>query len=349
MSGRRLILIAGVGLVTALSAVGCVKRKESITVKPDGSVRAGIDYEGDKADFDKGDAMPSEQGGWKVSRELRTEENKKEEVHLTGERTFKPGEELPGSYAAPNDADAALYLKFPTTLTRERRKDGEYLHFRRVYMPRDWAYVQFWSDQHIDDSIEKLFEKKTEELTHEERVQIIKAFAGVEAYKQIELAQRALKECDEKLKPDHWLLARRALMNVYEEGVDWDEIARKVQNSSEEDRDQELERESQRLVDEGHRAIVQSLKRDAGYNGDRLAKFEAAYERAKKYWEITNKLAGHAFQIEVTMPGTIVAHNGDKADDNEGTVEWEFDGTAFRDRPYELLVTSRLPLDRDEK
>ena len=217
-----------------------------------------------------------------------------------------------------------------------------------MYAPRDWAYVQLWADLGLDDNIKKLGEKKPEELTHEERVQIIKAFAGVEGYKQMELAQRALKESDEHLKPDHWLMARKALLNVYEESVDWDEIARRVENLSNEERDQTFERESKRILEEAHQAFVGSLKRDAGYDREQIAKFEAAYERAKKYYDITNQLGGHAFEIHVTMPGTLVAHNGDKADD-DGTVKWEFDGKAFRDRPYELLVTSRLPLDRDEK
>jgi len=347
MFGRRLILISAAAL-PILFATGCVKRKEIIIVKPDGAVTVTIDYGGDKSDFDKGDAMPSEQGGWKVSREDRTEENKKETVDLTAERTFKPGEELPGSYAAPNDPDANLYLKFPTTLTRERRKDGVYLHFRRVYAPREWAYVQYWADEHIDDNIKKLGEKKPEELTHEERVQLIQRFAGVEAYKQIELAQRALKESDDKLKPDHWLLARRAMLTVYEEGVDWDAIARRVENLSEEERDQAFERESQRILGEARQAFVASLKRDAGYDADRIAKFDKAYERATKYYDITNNLSGHGFEIEVTMPGTIVASNADKTED-DGSVKWEFGGNAFYDRPYELMVTSRLPLDRDEK
>jgi hypothetical protein len=348
MSGRRFIFLSAAVVLPVLFALGCVKRKETLIVKPDGAVSVTIEYEGDKGDFDKGDAMPSEQGGWKVSRELRTEENKKETVQLTGERTFKPGEELPGSYAAPNDPDAGLYLKFPTTLTRERRKDGVYLHLRRVYLPRDWAYVQFWADAHIDDNIKKLGEKKPEELTHEERVQIIKAFAGVEAYKQMELAQRALKESDERLKPDHWLMARKALLNVYEENVDWDEIARRVENLSNEERDQAFERESKRILGEAHWAFVGSLKRDAGYDADQTAKFDTAYERAKRYYDITNQLGGHGFQLHVQMPGTIVAHNGDGLDD-DATVKWEFDGKAFRDRPYELMVTSRLPLAPDEK
>lgn len=347
MFGRRLILISVV-VLPILFALGCVKRKEAITVKPDGAVTVAIEYEGDGGDFDKGDAMPSPASGWKVDREVKQNDEKKEEVKLTGERTFKPGEELPGSYAAPNDPDAALYLEFPTTLTRETRKDGVYLTLQRVYKPREWAPVQYWADHFIDDNIKKLGEKKPEELTHDERLQFIRAFAGVEAYKQIELAQRAIKLADDKLKPDHWLLARRTVRHIYQEGTDWDELARRLENLSQDERDQLFEREAERVLEEAHQAFVRSLRDNAGYNEERIAKFEAAYGQAKKYYEITTQLGGHAFEIGVKMPGTIVAHNGDKTDD-DGTVLWEFDGTAFRDRPCELLVTSRLPLDRDEK
>jgi hypothetical protein len=347
MFGRRFILISVV-VLPILIAMGCVKRKETITVKPDGAVTVAIEYEGDKGDFDKGDAMPSPASGWKVDREVKQNEDKKEEVKLSAERSFHAGEELPQSYAAPNDPDAALYLKFPTTLTRDRRKDGVYLTLRRVYLPREWAYVQFWADHLVEGNIKKLGEKKPEELTQEERVQVLKAFAGVEAYKQVELAQRALKESDPSSKPDHWLLARAALLKVYEEKVDWDEIAQKFGNLPQEERDQQFERESQRISGEAHQAFVGSLKHDADYDADHLAKFDGAYERAKKNYDITSQLGGHAFEIHVTMPGTIVAHNGDRLDD-DGTVKWEFDGSAFLDRPYELMVTSRLPLDRDEK
>ena len=345
MNLRHWVLAIGLGLLPL--ALGCLKRTEKINITSSGAVTIAIEYEGEKGDFETLDALPSEQSGWKVSRETQVKEDKKEEIRLTGERTFAPGEELPASYAAPTDAQTGPYLKFPTTLTRERRKDGVYLHFRRVYVPRDWAYVQFWADQHIDDNIKKLGEKKPEELTHEERVQFIQAFAGVEAYKQIELAQRALKESDAGLKPDEWLLARQALLKVYEE-VDWQAIATRHENTPQEQRDQQLERESQRILDEGHRAFVRSLKQDARYDDQRTSKFEAALGRAKKSYDITNQLGGHAFEIEVTMPGTVVAHNAEK-DVEDGTVQWQFDGTAFRDRPFELMVTSRLPLEHGDK
>ena len=177
---------------------------------------------------------------------------------------------------------------------------------------------------------------------------VLWGYHRIEAYKQIELAQRALKECDERLKPDQWLKARTAMLHVYEEGVDWDGIARRVETLSEEERDQVFERESQRILGESRQAFISSLKRDAGYDAEQIARFDKAYERATKYYDITSQVGGHGFEIYVTMPGTIVASNADKTED-DGSVKWEFDGKAFRDRPYEVMVTSRLPLDRDEK
>ncbi len=342
---RFAMLAAAVGLVTAPMA-GCLERKESITITKDGRVTIAVAYEGEKGDFETLDAMPSQAAGWKVEREIK-QDGDKEVIKITGERSFGPNEELPSSFASPSDPNRRLYLSFPTTVRREVRSDGVYLHFRRVYEPRDWAYVQLWVDNVMDDNIKQLGEKKPEELTHEERVQVVRAIAGAEGLKQVELAQRALRESNEALKPDHWLLARRALLDVYEEHTDWDRIAHTLASIPEEQRQDAMERESQQIIDAAHRAFVTSLRNDAKYDPEHFTRFEAAYDRAKKYYDITNQTGGHAFDIEVTMPGEIVAHNADKTE-GDNTVRWQFDGTAFRDRSFELMVTSRLPLDRKD-
>lgn len=337
-------------VMTALPFVfgsaGCLKRTERIQISADGAVKVRLEYLGEKGDFDTLDALLSPAGGWHMEREVKLE-NGKETITLRGERTFAPREELPSTFVAPNDPNASLALTFPTTLVRERRADGIYLHFRRVYKPREWSYVNYWSDAILDDNVKKLGEKKSEELTHDERLQLIKTFAGVEAMKQVEFAQRALRETDGTLKPDHWLLARKAVLDLYEEQTDWDDLAKKLESMSGEERDREVETAAKRVMDETHRVLVQSLRSHAKYDDERMTKFEAAFERAKTYYDITSQQAGHAFQIRVSMPGEVVAHNGDTFEDGE--ITWEFDGNAFRDRSYELMVTSRLPLSREDR
>jgi len=346
LSGRWFTAILVGALPLALASLGCLKRTERIQITADGAVKVGIEYEGEKGDFETLDAMPSAASGWKLDRSVE-EEDGKEIITLRGDRTFAPREDLPSTFAGPNDPNAALALKFPTTLQRERRPDGVYLHFRRVYTPRDWAYVDYWSKLGLDDNVKKLIEKKPEELTHDERLQLIKAFAAVESMKQVEFARRAFAEADPTFKQDQFLAARKAIVDVYEEHTDWEALVNRVETFSGDDRDKEVERASEQVLDQGRRAMVDSLRTRARYDDERLAKFQAAYDRAKRYHDITSQHESHAFEIRVTMPGEIIADNGDKHEDSE--IVWEFDGNAFRDRPYELMVTSKLPLTREDK
>lgn len=334
------------GLPLVLGSVGCLKRTERIQVSADGSVKVRLEYEGEPGDFNTLDALLSDKSGWHMERGVK-QENGKEIITLHGERTFAPREDLPSAFSLPTDSNAGLTLQFPTTLVRERRADGIYLHFRRVYKPREWSYVDYWSRMIVDDNIKKLGEKKPEELTHDERMQLIRALAGVEAMKQIEFAVRALREADPSIKQDHLLSARKAVLEVYEERINWDELAKNLETMSGEDRDAEVERIANRVMDQARSAFVTSLRSSAKYDEERIAKFDAAFDRAKRYYDITNQQAAHAFEIRLSMPGEMVAHNGDKIDDGEAV--WEFDGNAFRDRSYELMVTSKLPLSREDR
>ncbi|MFQ5430862.1 MAG: hypothetical protein ACE5E1_11185, partial [Phycisphaerae bacterium] len=66
-------------------------------------------------------------------------------------------------------------------------------------------------------------------------------------------------------------------------------------------------------------------------------------------YEITDELGAHRFRIKIKMPGEVIAHNADHwHEKDEGYLVWEFNGDAFRDRSFALMVTSRLPLDAEE-
>ncbi len=346
MLRNELIGAVAIGAVVLAAAGGCLLRKETITIKPDGAVTIALAYEGESKEFETADALPSEESGWAVTRTTKTEENGKETSTRSAERTFAAGEELPGSFAKKRDPDADLYLAFPTTIRREKRADGVYLHFRRVYTPRPWAHVQFWQDQFFDDSVKKIGEKSPDEMTHDERVQLVKAFAGFEIFKQVELVRQALRECDADLKQDAWLHARAALLKVGED-TDWGAFVDRVANLGAEERDKTFEEESKRIVQDSLDAFRRTLRTAADYGDGPMERFEAAFAKAKKRYEITSQTGGHGFEIRVHMPGEVVAHNADKIDD-DGAAEWEFDGSIFRDRAYELMITSKLPKDREE-
>lgn len=343
-----------------LPTAGCLKRTEKIMVHRDGRVSIALQYEGDPAEYDARDAMPNKTTWREVTYRTEIGDDGKETRFLTARQDFAPKAQLPESYAEPGDPDADLYTRFPTTLSIERRGDGTYYHFRRVYEPRRWAYVQYWHDLCINDDVKKITEKPIEELTRLEQIRLIKALVRIEAFKQIEFAKAALAGCEPDLPSERWLVARRALLRSYEEvGLFVDQYEPQPHSDGEnnvstidsvidrcgallqEARDECYAQEGHRLLTNGYDALTNVLKGDAALGTARMHRFDLAYQRAKKEFEITDALGGHHFEICVTMPGSIVAHNADN-DTDQGEVCWNFGGDAFRDRPVELMITSRV-------
>ncbi len=326
-------------LILCLSAA-CLERKETITVARDGSVRIEAQFEGSRQDFRIRDALPTEATGWHVTKTVSR--NGTDELHkLLATQRFEAGAALPATFASDEDPNADLSLRFPTELTTERRPDGLYFHFRRTYSPRRWAYVNYWQNGFLNDDIKKLGDKPSAELTTEERVTLFKAFAGLESSRLLEFARDATDESLPGLPQHHWLAARDAALSVYRD-LDYESLVQEYERMSEEDRDERFEAQSDRLRQEADDAFVRSLSTDANLNAAAIRRFADARARAETEYQITNQVGGHAFRIAVRLPGDVVAHNADKMED-WGAI-WEFDGTAFRDRPHVLMITSRVPL-----
>ncbi|GEM_PF-998574 len=344
---------------------GCPFRHEEINVARDGSVKMTVHFEGAEEELAAFDAVPTKEAGWVVER--RVEKSKKDEEKdkhfLEAVRSFGPGEALPKNFAAPEQKDAELVLNFPTDFRREKRADGTYFTFRRVYTPRAWAQTDFWRECFIDDDIKKLTEKGVETLTNEERTKVIVALVAVEAHKQAEFAQSAMAQIAADAMPETWLKARTALLNVYDvDRVKYDALVEKCEAAPAAERSSCYDTETTALARRAQQAFVESLGRESGWGAGRIEAFEKAFEWAKHRHEITERLGGHAFKIELTLPGTIVAHNADRGEGDEATVaeggsieagtetasfRWEFDGRAFRDRPYELIAVTRIPNDAE--
>jgi len=328
-------------------AGGCLRRKESITIPKDGTIRMSLVFEGDRADFEDGDAMPSLAGGWKVTRAVEKKDNGEESHELRATRTLPAGSTLPDSYALAEDPDADLYLHFPTSYSREVREDGVYHIFHRTYPEREWYHVKYWEDAFIDDHHRELAEKPIDELTEGERRTLFEAFAAFEAHKQLELAQQALRESLPGLPVTAGLWAREALLDTYEH-ADLDSIGERCISPADPDAQAAcFEAETERLRARAHAAFRDVLSSKAALRRRELAAFDEATDRAWKRYDLTEQLAGHMFEITVRMPGELVAHNCYRIDESGAFVEavWEFDGRAFRDRTHELILITREPLE----
>lgn len=354
MIHNRLTKNATIVMSSFLVCTGCVEREETITIGVDGAVTVELEYEGTQEEMSQGDAMPSAVSGWDVTRTTKKDGDDVTEM-LTSGRRFAPGEELPWTFAAADDPDADLYLDFPTTVRIEHRTDGVYYYFHRAYAPRRWADIQRWEEFFFDNEVKKLSEKPVEELTVEERVKIVEAFAGMEAIKQLQFCKTAIAESHPDLAVEYGLMARRALINYYaqllfeQEGDgSFEGIIERCGALPEDQQGECFDEEAERILGEAYDIYIQSLREEAGLTPSEIAAFELAYERAEHYRKITEQLGGHNFEIRVKMPGTIIAHNAldddvdVDEDENTSTVEFEFDGKSFRDNSHELIAVSRL-------
>lgn len=351
---RSLMLMATLPFLT-----GCPFRHESIEVARDGSVRMKVRFEATPDELRAFDAVPTKEGGWAVERrtERSQEDDKKETEILEAEQSFTPGTALPSSFAPPNGADADLVLEFPTEVRRERRADGTYFTFRRVYRPRPWAQTDYWREKFIDDDIKRLSEKGIENLDADDRTKVISALASVEAHSEAEYAMAAVARVAPAAAPEVGLRARAALLWVYDpDHTNYEALVAKCETGTESARASCFDAETAALAQKANDAFRTSLRDFGGWEADRVSAFQRAYEREKRRHEITERVSGHAFEVMVMLPGRLVAHNADEtekqaedpkeahfADADSVAFVWKFDGRAFRDRPHALVAVTMIP------
>lgn len=355
-----LILLCSAAVL--LPAVGCLKRKETITVKPDASVDITLQYEGDANEFEYGDAMPTASVTDSFTSKTEVEDNGDVSRTVNAQQHFEASADLPANFALVADPNADLYVQFPTRVWTERTREGTYYNFARTYVARPWASVDYWQQLVMEGEIKKIAEKPVEELTTKERIKLIEHFATIEALKQAEFAKEALRECAPDLTQRLRLLARQNLLNVFSADemlpnraslniADDDKYVEALVSRCDalaaEQRDACFSAEADRVLSISLDAFVRSLREDTGFTDRDVDAFLASYDRAKQRYDITDRLAGHAWEVCVNLPGTLAAHNGDnvnpKMKDGGCQVCWSFDGKAIRDRDVDLMATSFVP------
>ena len=84
-------------------ASGCTKRTEVITVNPDGAVRLVTEIQADLPDFQQGDAMPSNESGWKVTDRIETKKPDEKKILRVASRVGRGRSRVLGCRAWPFD------------------------------------------------------------------------------------------------------------------------------------------------------------------------------------------------------------------------------------------------------
>lgn len=332
------VFLAGAAALLA----GCIERRETLTIEPDGQVRIQVRYETES--FDEmflGDAVPTVAGGWLVDTTSERTEEGKEKHTLLADAFFPPGAELPASYADPRQPDPDLPLQFPTSLEIEERADGTYYHFARIYRSRPWAFLET-PRQMLQKQLDPYKERDLPELTGAERVAMLRALVQFETLKFEAFARSAFREALPDAPQDAWLAVHAAMMEVARTR-DYDRIlAALIQDDAERDEvdADALAAESEAFEEAALDATRRALRERGGFSHAKIREFMERLAWHRQFFEITEELGDDTFTIVVRMPGELVGHNGTSVKGAE--VTWEFNGQMIRDRDLELMATSRV-------
>jgi hypothetical protein len=306
-----------------------------------------------------GDAWPRLNGGWLADNWTERDNDGKETFHLKAEMTFPREFELPSHYEIDDDPFPGTATRFPTSLTIEERRDGTYYHFSRTYTARPWAQIAKLREEVEerlglrddspgdneqdeqrafgqamlapvgDDSIEQ-------ELARQRAT--IEALAEYEVIKIRTFARSALDDVAPDAPQDVWLAVHAALAEQTGQ-IDFDHLLVLVAGVDDPANEEALQDEAEAFDARARDAINNALRNSGWISMSNITEFFRRLDWHRTYFEITEELADDAFSIEVDMPGEIVGHNGEASG---STVTWNVAGDWFRDRDYEIMVTSRV-------
>lgn len=325
------------GLATLLAGGGCLERKETIRVRADGSARIEIEIDGDSSDIGGPDALPSRAAGWIVEREDYTR-NDQPRTTLRARLRLGAGEPWPDSFAPPDDPQYDAALRFPTSLTIERRRDGVYYHFHREYEPRRRAQYQYFTNR-LKKFLDQMNanDKSLEELSIDERRRFVALMAENEAMKHVQFVQAGVDALGDRWPQDYGLRLKRAVRDHFMHSPRLEAIANLLGEGESQQRDEEIQRFADDTVGKTPDVLEAELAA-LGASPDERAEFFEAFEAEQARADATEDLADEHWVIRLELPGELVAHNGDRVED--GRVVWEFDAEALFDRRMIVAATS---------
>jgi hypothetical protein len=330
------LLMAGLCLVFLLS--GCVERKEKILIHKNGAVAIFSAFVANSSQELYEGRVPSEKQGWTVRASTKTDSEGKVQHLLAAWQKFQPSD-LPSTYACPDLKDASSYLRFPTSVRFEKREDGTYCHFRRVYKKRQWAHIASLKDSLFKGNLKALLDKDPKELSQSERIEFIGGMARLELHKMLTFARAAfLKVTPDENLQDGWLLLFNDVLAL-QKSLDLDRLATLIGRTAR-DGDLELTHVAEKFESDVRDTILSGLRTYCGYTKTQEAAFLDENGTQEHCYDLSEDVENEKFSISLEMPGEVVAANTDKIDGN--TASWEFEGNALLDCDYEIIISSRI-------
>ena len=313
----------GAALVLLLAASGCEPRKERIRVQPDGTVELRV--EPVPSEFNLGERGTREFQGWRILSERRPDGDGEKEF-TWAEQRIMPGRPLPESYADRDDPNGEL----------ERRPDGVYYHFRRVYQAREAARFDYLIRKLQEGELFKELQgKEFSEIDEEQRLAMVTTMREIEIEKRAQFIRIAAGSLREQWPMWYETMLYGAMRRVYMR-IDVERIVRAM--AEEDGVGEHLEELGKRADADVYEALHEELRR-LGARPREIEDFFTVYDTEVQRRDVTERLAAESWQVELELPGEVIAHNGELTE--EGTVRWLFTADAMHDRDQVLMASSR--------
>lgn len=339
-----------IAVLACLPLAACLERIETIDVSPDGSAVLKSVFKGDASEFDGPDTLPGPPqlgSPWLVTDEPDKADPKK--MTRTAELRVPARGEFPGTYLpTSDDRRTSRILNFPTTLNIVHAPAGDSgiastsYDFKRTYQRRDDArYTLQRRLFESDDSVKDLRGVDPVKLTDEQRLRLVRALARIEGEKHLQFADAGIAAVGKRWPQEIGLLVRQAVTDRIG-NVDGANLAAQLGRPDSEERNAAIAAAVKSFGDGIREAVVKQMSA-LGVPPDDQALFMAGAEQEADRRAVTEDLGDERWEVRVTLPGVVAAHNGDRVEGN--TVVWTFTGPYLMDRDQTLMASSRI----DEK
>jgi hypothetical protein len=324
MSRYKRMALAAASAWLLLGFCSCVTREETINVLPDGSSVITVQLTADSEEELNAAAPPTAADGWKVERSTRIEDAGKTKHMLVASKHVAPHAFLP-SQDAPSGPQAALELKFPTSLTVEKRPDGTYYLFRRTFDARDFAQWNHVEAREVNKNLAPLVHQKS--LTRSEWEKVVRMQIELQVDKKLEVARAAFLQVTPQAPVDQWVRVNKAIQAAAQK-QDIKRLVDLLQAKESPQRDKEIVEATKAWDIDA--TIKQSLAAQ-GYNEQQLTAYAEACKARDRRNEITNRINDERFCVRLQLPGQLIGSNATKIENN-GTLEWQISGEQMMDR-----------------
>jgi hypothetical protein len=178
-----------------LLCVSCLERSEEITIAEDGTVTIEASFDGAARDFAPPVALPSEPE-WEIEeQETDTTEEGEAAIKLKASKIIPYGQDLPYSYADPDEQEMDINLQFPTEISIAREGNRTIYDFERTYVARDYASFNLSTSHYWDQELEdRIIENGIFEVSEQDRDDYLEQYIEAFSYYHWRFVDMALGE-----------------------------------------------------------------------------------------------------------------------------------------------------------